>query len=231
MANPALVAEGVKAMCDAVSLPVTVKHRIGIDRMENYAFVRDFVGIVAQAGCQRFIVHARNAWLQGLSPKQNREIPPLKPEWVVQLKFDFPSLMFDINGGISTMAQVQHYLAELDGVMVGRAAYHDPWFMTQWDTALGYDQMGCDRDAIEENMVAYMTSQVRQGVPWHAIARHMLGLRLGQPGARKWRQVWCDHRLKNLSPTQVHALATQARRHFEPTSEPLTIASMNSSDG
>ena len=230
MADPDRVADGVKAMCDAVSLPVTVKHRIGIDRVESYAFVRDFVGVVAEAGCQRFIVHARNAWLQGLSPKQNREIPPLKPEWVLRLKHDFPSLSFDINGGMVDMAQIQHHLTELDGVMVGRAAYHDPWLLTQWDAALGHADQVRDRDDIEDQMVAYMTDQAKVGVPWHAVARHMLGLRLGQPGARKWRQVWSDHRLKHLPAAQVHRLATEARCLTETTLEPSHVPQVNASD-
>ena len=230
MAEPSRVADGVKAMRDAVSLPVTVKHRIGIDRIESYAFVRDFVGTVAQAGCQRFIVHARNAWLQGLSPKQNRDIPPLKPDWVLQLKADFPNLRFDINGGITSMAQIQQHLSQLDGVMVGRAAYHDPWLLTQWDAALGHDTPVRDRDTVEAQMVVYMTEQAKQGVPWHAVARHMLGLRWGQPGARKWRQVWSDHRLKHWPATQVHIMATQARCDSEPTLEPVGSHDVNASD-
>ena len=118
MAEPQLVADGVKAMVDVVSVPVTVKHRIGIDRVESYDFVRDFVGTVADAGCSTFIVHARNAWLQGLSPKENRELPPLKPDWVVRLKQDFPALAFVINGGITSTEHIQTHLQQLDGVMV-----------------------------------------------------------------------------------------------------------------
>ncbi len=137
MAEPQLVADGVKAMRDAVSIPVTVKHRIGIDRIENYEFVRDFVGTVAAAGCEVFIVHARNAWLQGLSPKENREVPPLRYEFVQRLKRDFPALTIAINGGITTGAQIESLLAEgLDGVMLGRHAYHEPWLMSDWDSAL-----------------------------------------------------------------------------------------------
>ena len=210
MAEPALVADGVKAMVDVVSVPVTVKHRIGIDRIERYEFVRDFVGTVSLAGCQTFIVHARNAWLQGISPKENRELPPLKPDWVIRLKNDFPHLSFVINGGIVSMAQIKVHLNELDGVMVGREAYHNPWLLQQWDEALGHEARDLTRDEVEWQMVVYMQSQAKQGVPWYAIARHMLGLRHGQPGARKWRQVWSNHQLKHLPAAEVAALATSA---------------------
>jgi len=210
MAEPALVADGVKAMVDVVSVPVTVKHRIGIDRIERYEFVRDFVGTVSLAGCQTFIVHARNAWLQGISPKENRELPPLKPDWVSRLKNDFPHLSFVINGGIVSMAQIKVHLNELDGVMVGREAYHNPWLLQQWDEALGHEARDLTRDEVEWQMVVYMQSQAKQGVPWYAIARHMLGLRHGQPGARKWRQVWSNHQLKHLPAAEVAALATSA---------------------
>ena len=210
MAEPALVADGVKAMVDVVSVPVTVKHRIGIDRIERYEFVRDFVGTVSLAGCQTFIVHARNAWLQGISPKENRELPPLKPDWVIRLKNDFPHLSFVINGGIVSMAQIKVHLNELDGVMVGREAYHNPWLLQQWDEALGHEARDLTRDEVEWQMVVYMQTQAKQGVPWYAIARHMLGLRHGQPGARKWRQVWSNHQLKHLPAAEVAALATSA---------------------
>ena len=133
MTQPRLVADCVKAMRDAVHIPVTVKHRIGIDREESHAFVRDFVGEVAQAGCGVFIVHARNAWLEGLSPKENREVPPLRHERVWQLKRDFPQLTICLNGGVSSNEQIAAHLAHVDGVMLGRAAYHHPWLMSEWD--------------------------------------------------------------------------------------------------
>jgi tRNA-dihydrouridine synthase A len=210
MAEPGLVADGVKAMVDVVSVPVTVKHRIGIDRIESYAFVSDFVGTVSQAGCQTFIVHARNAWLQGISPKENRELPPLKPDWVRRLKNDFPHLSFVINGGIVSMEHIRTHLTELDGVMVGREAYHNPWLLQQWDEAMGHDACLVTRDEVEMHMVGYMQSQAERGVPWYAIARHMLGLRHGQPGARKWRQVWSNHQLKHLPASEVARLAANA---------------------
>jgi len=209
MAEPRLVAEGVKAMVDAVSVPVTVKHRIGIDRSESYAFVRDFVGTVAEAGCATFIVHARNAWLQGLSPKENREIPPLRYELVHRLKHDFPQLNIVINGGITTDAQVSGELRLLDGVMVGREAYHNPWWLASWDEQYyGAAPSTLTRETVEQQMVDYMLrTAAEDGAPWYAIARHMLGLRHGLPGARRWRQVWSDHKLKPLDPREVMALA------------------------
>lgn len=209
MAEPALVADCVKAMVDMVSVPVTVKHRIGIDKTESYAFVRDFVGAVSEAGCSTFIVHARNAWLKGLSPKENREVPPLRYELVHQLKREFPQLTIVVNGGISTTLQVTEQLSQLDGVMVGREAYHNPWWLSDWDEAFyGAAPSSLTREAVEAQMVDYMVREAAEhGTPWYAIARHMLGLRHGLPGARRWRQVWSDHKLKPLHPSEVMALA------------------------
>ena len=207
MAEPHLVAEGVKAMVDVVSVPVTVKHRIGIDRIESYEFVRDFVGTVSMAGCNTFIVHARNAWLQGISPKENRELPPLKPDWVLRLKNDFPQLFFVINGGIVSMSQIRAHLSELDGVMVGREAYHNPWLLTEWDRETDHQTPAESREHVEAQMVQYMESQALNGVPWFAVSRHMLGLRHGQAGARKWRQIWSDHKLKHLPAREVAKIA------------------------
>jgi tRNA-dihydrouridine synthase A len=218
MAEPQLVADCVKAMRDAVSVPVTVKHRIGIDKTESYEFVRDFVGTVAAAGCEVFIVHARNAWLQGLSPKQNREVPPLRYELVHRLKKEFPQLVIALNGGINMIEQVQTELQHVDGVMVGREAYHNPWWMTQWDAQFFNTETGdttsgavITRDSVEAQMVEYMEREAdAHNTPWYSIARHMLGLRHGQPGARLWRQVWSDHRLKTLPAREVHARAAEA---------------------
>jgi tRNA-dihydrouridine synthase A len=209
MAEPQLVADCVKAMVDAVGVPVTVKHRIGIDKVESYDFVRDFVGTVAQAGCKVFIVHARNAWLQGLSPKENREIPPLRYELAHRLKADFPALTIVVNGGITRAEQIQAQLQHVDGVMVGREAYHNPWVLAEWDAQFwGDDRPPVTRESVEEAMVAYMARQATEhGTPWSHIARHMLGLRNGTPGARRWRQVWSDHRLKALPAAEVMAQA------------------------
>ena len=212
MSEPKLVADCVKAMVDVVDVPVTVKHRIGIDKIESYEFVRDFVGTVSEAGCQVFIVHARNAWLQGLSPKENREIPPLRYELVHQLKKEFPHLTIAINGGFTSNTQVLEQLDVLDGVMLGREAYHNPWLLASWDAELyGAQPQALSREDVEARMCDYMVREAAaRGTPWSNIARHMLGLRNGLPGARRWRQVWSDHRLKTLPPHEVMALARNA---------------------
>jgi tRNA-dihydrouridine synthase A len=215
MAEPLLVADCVAAMRDAVATPVTVKHRIGIDRVESYDFVRDFVGTVAErGGCDVFIVHARNAWLKGLSPKENRELPPLRHDVVARLKRDFPALTLVGNGGIASEAQIAEQLDAVDGVMIGREAYHHPWRMADWDARfLGAAHRPLDRDAVEAAMVAYMTRRAAEAAePWSRIARHMLGLRNGEPGARRWRQVWSDHRLKGEPASAVSRLARAAMR-------------------
>ncbi len=212
MAEPELVADGVKAMRDACALPVTVKHRVGIDRGESYAFMRDFVGTVAErGGCSVFIVHARNAWLQGLSPKENREVPPLRYDAVHRLKADFPGLTIVLNGGITRDEQIAEQLRHVDGVMVGRHAYHEPWAMAGWDERFfGAAGPAADRDEVEERFVVYMSKLHAAGVPWGHASRHMLGLRNGLPGARRWRQIWSDPRLKDGPPQAALTLARAA---------------------
>jgi len=212
MAEPGLVRDCVAAMCDAVAVPVTVKHRIGIDRGESYDFVRDFVGTVAAAGCRVFIVHARNAWLKGLSPKENREVPPLRHEFVYRLKRDFPALTIVLNGGVTGNDAIAEHLQHVDGVMLGREAYHHPWLMAEWDRRFLGDLSRPEprREAVEAAMVDYMAAQVARGVTWPHAARHMMGLVHGLPGARRWRQVWSDHTLKDTAPAQVMQLARRA---------------------
>jgi tRNA-dihydrouridine synthase A len=215
MAEPELVRDGVAAMRDAVDLPVTVKHRIGVDRIDSYDFVRDFVGIVAGGGCEVFVVHARSAWLKGLSPKENREIPPLRPEWVYRLKSDFPALTIVLNGGIEDDAAITEHLRHVDGVMVGRRAYKEPWAMAGWDRQFfGSDAApAISREAVEAAMVAYMLrQQADSAVPWTHISRHLLGLYNGLPGARRWRQAWSDHSLKDDSAERVWRQASAARQ-------------------
>ena len=216
MKSPTLVADCVKAMVDVVEVPVTVKHRIGLDKDESYAFVRDFIGTVQDAGCKVFIVHARNAWLQGLSPKENRDIPPLRYEVVHRLKQDFPHLTIAVNGGICTDEVVQEQLQHVDGVMVGREAYHNPWWLARWDEQFfGAAPAALTREQVEEDMVAYMEREATaHGTHWYAVARHMLGLRNGLPGARRWRQVWSDHRLKHLPASEVMAIARTPQSGF-----------------
>ncbi|MBL8350823.1 MAG: tRNA dihydrouridine(20/20a) synthase DusA [Burkholderiaceae bacterium] len=219
MAEPALVRDGVKAMRDVLGddLPVTVKHRIGIDRIERYDFLRDFVATVAEAGCTVFIVHARNAWLQGISPKDNRELPPLRYELVHRLKREMPQLTVLINGGLRSNDRIAEQLAVVDGVMIGREAYHHPSLMADWDARFWLEGSApaVDDDwrlALEERMWDYADAQqAAHGVPWPHISRHMLGLWNGCPGARRWRQVWSDHRMKVLPLREVARQAHQAR--------------------
>ena len=214
MAEPALVRDCVAAMHDAVggALPVTVKHRVGIDRGENYDFMRDFVGTVAEGGCSVFIVHARNAWLKGLSPKENREVPPLRYEFVYRLKRDFPALTIVLNGGVNDNEQIAAHLQQVDGVMLGREAYHQPWLMAEWDRRFLGDAESAmpTREGVEAAMVEYMAVLVERGVTCPHAARHMMGLYHGLPGARRWRQVWSDHKLKGVDPAQVMHQARQA---------------------
>ena len=227
MAEPALVAACVRAMREAVSIPVTVKHRIGIDRHESYGFMRDFVGAVAEAGCRVFIVHARNAWLKGVSPKENRELPPLRYEMVYRLKRDFPALTIVLNGGVRSNDEIGAHLEHVDGVMLGREAYHHPWTLTEWDGRFfGAKAPAPERASVEAAMVAYMARIEVAGEPWSHVARHMLGLRHGLPGARHWRQVWSDHARKDLAPAKVAAQADAAARAASSgsTDAPLSAA-------
>ncbi|MDE2398070.1 MAG: tRNA dihydrouridine(20/20a) synthase DusA [Burkholderiales bacterium] len=209
MAEPGLVADCLRAMRDATALPVTVKHRIGIDRGEDYGFVRDFVGTLAErGGCEVFIVHARNAWLQGLSPKENREVPPLRYATVYRLKADFPRLTIVLNGGVAGDEAIEAHLQHVDGVMIGRDAYHHPWTLADWDRRFfGDASPPRTRAEVEAAMVEYMARQ--PDLPWNRVSRHMLGLWNGVPGARRWRQVWSDHRLYGEAPAAVQRRARE----------------------
>jgi tRNA-dihydrouridine synthase A len=189
MAEPARVAACVKAMRDAVALPVTVKTRIGIDQQDDYEFLRRFVDAVAAAGCGTVIVHARKAWLAGLSPKQNREIPPLRYELVHRLKADFPALEVIVNGGLRAPEDAPPHLARFDGVMLGRAAYHDPYGLIAWERLVyGADQPIPSRAGIARQLLPYVERERAAGTPLKAITRHILGLFNGQRGARAWRR-------------------------------------------
>ena len=193
MAEPALVADCVRAMRDAVAIPVTVKHRIGLDAGQDYGFVRDFVGAVAEAGCDVFIVHARNAVLKGLSPKENREVPPLRYEVVHRLKRDFPRATIVLNGGLADWRTIESELDAVDGVMLGRTAYHDPYFLAQVDARLFGDTMPSrTRAQLVETMSAYADAQVARGTPLRSVVRHMLGLYHGCSGGRRYRQILSD---------------------------------------
>ena len=191
MAHPGIVAASVQAIGEATKIPVTVKTRIGIDQHDEYAYLRDFVAEVAAAGCRMFVVHARKAILAGLSPKENRSIPPLKYEYVYRLKEDFPELRILLNGGIRDTQSAQAHLQYTDGVMIGRQAYSDPYWIAELQTRL-LDQSADgdlpDRHEIVRQMVVYSREEMQRGARLHHITRHMLGLFAGQPGARNWRR-------------------------------------------
>ena len=190
MAEPQLIADCVAAMRAAVTIPVTVKNRIGIDDQDDYGGLHQFISTVSQAGCETFIIHARKAWLQGLSPKENRDIPPLRYELVYQIKQEFPQLEIIINGGITTLEQCQQHLQHVDGVMVGREAYHNPWLLAQVDPLIyGIDAPFLDRKAVLEAFLDYVQAQQAAGVALNHLSRHILGLFQGMPGARGFRRL------------------------------------------
>ncbi|WP_374439735.1 tRNA dihydrouridine(20/20a) synthase DusA [Pseudomonas panipatensis] len=190
MAHPALVADCVKAMRDAVGIAVTVKHRIGINGRDSYAELCDFVGQVRDAGCRSFTVHARIAILEGLSPKENREVPPLRYEVAAQLKHDFPELEIILNGGIKTLEECREHLRTFDGVMLGREAYHNPYLLAQVDAALyGAETPVIGRAEALARMRPYIERHIAEGGAMHHVTRHVLGLGQGFPGARRFRQL------------------------------------------
>ncbi len=189
MTQPELVADCVAAMQGAVNIPVTVKHRIGVDEQDSYADLCRFIEIVSATGCDRFSVHARKAWLQGLSPKENRTVPPLRYEDVYQLKQDFPHLWIEINGGITELEQIQAHLTQVDAVMVGRAAYDNPYLFATVDRDIyGEAIQPKSRHEIVEAMLPYIERSTKAGVKLHSISRHMLALFLGQPGTKAWKR-------------------------------------------
>lgn len=189
MAHPQLVADCYAAMSENCAMPVTIKHRIGIDDMESYDQLLGFVVPVMEAGCRTFIVHARKAWLQGLSPKQNREIPPLDYPMVYRLKHDFPELEIIINGGIDNLQDCQQHLSHADGVMLGRAAYHNPFMLAEVDQLFyGSETPGLSRDQILAKFIFYIEQQLELGTPLHHMTRHILSLFQGVPGAKLFRR-------------------------------------------
>jgi tRNA-dihydrouridine synthase A len=210
MAEPRLVADCLRAMQAAAGVPVTVKTRIGIDDRDSYEFLRSFVATVADAGCGTVIIHARKAWLTGLSPKENREIPPLRYELVHRIKADFPTLQVIVNGGIRTLAQAKEQLAHVDGVMLGRQAYQDPYCLAEWQQELlGAEEPIPSRDDIVGRVIAYAERELALGTPLKAMTRHILGLFQGLPGARAWRRELSEtaHRAGAGSEVIVAALA------------------------
>ncbi len=194
MAEPQLVAECVAAMQAAVSIPVTVKTRLGIDEQDSYAFLTQFIEMVKAAGCERFILHARKAWLSGLSPKENRDVPPLNYQRVYDIKQDYPELQISINGGIGSLAEVQAHLQYVDGTMVGRLAYHDPYSLATADSQIfKQTDVGLSRHQVVETMLPYISERMAEGRPLKSITRHLLGLFQGQAGAKAWRRYLSEH--------------------------------------
>lgn len=190
MLEPALVANAVNAMRNAISIPVSVKSRIGVDRQDSYAELAGFVSALVDAGVDVLIVHARKAWLKGLSPKQNREVPPLRYERVYRLKVDFPELEIHINGGVRTLDEATVHLQHVDGVMIGREAYHNPWLLADVDRRFFADKTSVagSRRQIVERFIPYVEQELEKGVRLHQMTRHILGLFHGRPGARAWRR-------------------------------------------
>lgn len=204
MASSQLVADCVAAMRAEVSIPVTVKSRIGIDDMDSYEFLCDFIETVKQSGCDTFIVHARKAWLSGLSPKENRDIPPLDYERVYQLKRDYPQLTIAINGGITDLAQIKEHLLHVDGVMVGREAYQNPYMLAHIDAELFADHHAISsRHDIIMQMLPYIEQHLQSGGYLSHITRHMLGLFQGVPGARAWRRYLSENATRKGAGTEV----------------------------
>ncbi len=194
MAEPQTVADCIAAMTVGVNIPVTVKHRIGIDDLDSYEALNRFVATVAQAGCRTFVVHARKAWLQGLSPKENRDVPPLQYEVVHRLKRDFPDLEIVINGGIHTLEAALEQLQLVDGVMIGRQAYQDPWILAEADRLIfGDDHPIPSRHEVLEQLLPLVEKEHSRGTPLSRITRHILGLFNGRPGARAWRRHISEH--------------------------------------
>jgi len=215
MKEPDLVAEGVAAMIGAVKIPVTVKCRLGVDELEDYDRFRAFIDTVAAAGCREFIVHARKAWLQGLSPKENREIPPLRYDWVHRLKIERPNLVIVINGGLSTVEDSLEQLAHVDGVMLGRTAYHEPYRLHQLDAAIS-GGVQVSREALLRRYLPYVEVQLAKGVAIKHISRHILGLFHAQVGGRAFRQILSEGAPRPAAGIDLieRALAaTQSREH------------------
>lgn len=193
MLEPERVRDCVEAMRGSVDIPVTVKTRLGVDDRYSYAYFSDFVHRVAESGCTVFAVHARKAWLSGLSPRENRDVPELRYEWVYRLKRENPELTVLLNGGISSDTAMREHLQEMDGVMLGRVAYHDPWVLARCQRLIDPAAPRPEREAVIEAISAYARRQAREGVPVKCISRHVLGLFHGRPGARRWRRYIAEH--------------------------------------
>lgn len=210
MKDAQITADCVAAMRDAVDLPITVKHRIGVDEHDSYEFLRDFVGTVAQSGCEVFLVHARKAWLKGLSPKQNREVPELNYDRVYQLKQDFPELDIIINGGVTSIEQSLQHIQHLDGVMVGREAYTNPYLLASVDQDIyGSTAAVKSRQEIAEAFLIYVDNELSKGTKLNAMTRHILGLFHGMPGARQFRRHISENAFKPSASIEVLTTALE----------------------
>jgi tRNA-dihydrouridine synthase A len=217
MHEPELVADCVAAMIAAVDIPVTVKTRIGVDEQDSYAALQAFVAKIAAAGCRSFTIHARKAWLSGLSPKENREVPPLRYDVVYDLKRDFPDLEIVLNGGVQSLEEAAAHLARVDGVMIGRAAYQSPYVLAEADRLIfGESAAPKSREEIVADFLPYVARQRGAGVPLNSMTRHMLGLFNGLPGARAWRRCLAEEAHKpGAGPEVIEA----ALKHWRQTQE------------
>ena len=213
MAEPGTVAQCYSAMQEVSEVPVTVKTRIGIDDKDSYEFARDFIGQVADAGCSTFVVHARIAILAGLSPKENRTVPPLNYDRVYRLKKEFPELHIVLNGGVTTAEQLSAHLQHVDSVMIGRQAYQQPWFLTELEQAYGTGDVPDSRLAVVEQMLPYVEQQLANGALLKNITRHMLGLFAGQPGARAWRRYLSENAHRQGADTSILLSAMEKLAH------------------
>lgn len=209
MATPELVADCFTAMRDAVDVPITVKTRIGIDEHDSYSFLRGFVDQLVDAGCETFVIHARIAILQGLSPKENRRVPPLNYDRVYRLKQDYPDLQIVLNGGIDSLTQIDDALGKVDGVMIGREAYHNPYFLAELEEHLQTGASRPARRAVVEQMFPYIERELGRGERLSRITRHMSGLFLGQPGARAWRRYLSENAYREGAGLEVLETALQ----------------------
>ena len=213
MLEPDLVRDCMAAMLDTVDIPVTIKTRLGVDDCYSYQYMSDFVGRVAESGCSVFIMHARKAILAGLSPKQNRDVPPLHYDWVYRLKQESPDLEIVINGGIDSVEAVKQHLEHVDGVMLGRAAYHSPWVLAECQQQLFEDQTDAGREDVIESMSVYLERQVREGVAVKHISRHLLGLFQGLPGAKAWRRYLSENAYRDDNNTEILKQALVAMKN------------------
>lgn len=203
MAEPQLVADCIKAMQDAVSIPVTVKHRLGLDYNNDYGFVRDFVGAIYDTGCRVFVVHARNAVLKGLTPKDNRDVPPLRYADAANLKRDFPDAVIVLNGGLTTIEECQQAMETFDGVMLGRAPWHNPSVLTELSTVFWPQDIALEESVLIDKLVDYAAQQVERQTPLRIVVRPLLGLFNGRPRSRLWRRMLSDSKLLNLNDASL----------------------------